>query len=377
MKKSLLALAVLGAFAGAASAQSSVTLYGIVDVAYQYDDFKRSGASSRSAIDPGKQAGNRLGFRGSEAIGGGTSAIFALEAGYNMDVGTSAQGGRLFGRQAWLGVEGGWGTLVAGKIPTFSSGTGAFDMFGVIDPLGTAWDFAGLQSTFSPSTSFRPDNAIMYRSPKIAGFQAGAGYSFQTGPNNAAPALQENPGTGNNNRTMFTGVNFGAGPFYAALTYDVIKFNGSTTTVPPGIPGAADQKMLQVGGTFDLKFLKLHAAYAKEEGVRPNVIQAFLAAGPGADADAWMVGLSAPLGAFTFMGSYQERDGDSVLVAGVPVEGDGKVWALGAKYDLSRRTNLYLVYADTKGEKSLATVASGATDSVNRKTLMTGINHRF
>jgi GBP family porin len=374
MKKSLLASAVLGAFAGAASAQSSVTLYGIVDVAYQYDDFERGGASSRNAIDAGKQAGNRLVVRGSEAIGGGTNAIFALEAGYSMDTGAGGQGGRLFGRQAWVGLEGGWGTLVAGKIASFSSGTGAFDMFGQIDPLGTAWDYAGLQSTFSPGTSFRLDNAIMYRSPKIAGFQAGAGYSFQTGPNNAAPILQEAAGDGNNNRTIFTGVSWGAGPFYAALTYDQIKFGSAAA--PAGAPGAADQKMLQIGGTFDLKFIKLHAAYAKEDAVRPTVIQAFLAAGPGADADAWMVGLSAPLGAFTLFGSYQERDGDSVLVGGVPVEGDGEVFAIGGKYDLSRRTNLYLVYANTEGDKSLSP-GIAATDFVNRQTIMLGVNHRF
>ena len=373
MKKSLLALAVLGAFAGAASAQSSVTLYGIVDVGFVYEDFERGGASSRTAIDAGLQAGNRLGVRGSEALGGGLNAIFALEAGYNMDTGAGGQGGRLFGRQAWLGVEGGFGTLVLGKIATFSSGTGAFDMFGQIDPLGTAWSIAGLQATFSPSTSFRPDNAIMYRTPKLGGFQAGAGYSFQSGPNGGTP-LQEVAGTGNNNRTMFTGVNFAAGPFYAALTYDVIKFG--SVAAPAGAPGASNQKMLQVGGTWDLKFLKLHGAYAKEDNVRPTVIQAFLAAGPGANADAWMVGLSAPVGAFSLFGSYQERDGDSILVGGVPTEGDGEVFAIGGKYDLSRRTNLYLVYANTEGEKSLApTVAT--TDSVNRQTIMLGVNHRF
>jgi predicted porin len=348
-----------------------VTLYGIIDVGYQYDDFKRGGASSRSAIDAGMQAGNRLGFRGSEAIGGGMNAIFALEAGFNIDTGSSGQGGRLFGRQAWLGVDGYIGTLVEGKIATFSSGTGAFDMFGQIDPLGTAWIYAGLQSTFSPSTSFRADNSIMYRSPKLAGFQAGIGYSFATGANNAAPFPSEAGGTSNNNRTMFSGVNFAAGPFYAALTYDVIKF-----ATQAGGATFEDQKMLQVGGTFDLKFLKVHAAYAKEDNVRPTVIQAFLAAGPGANADAWMVGLTAPIGAFSLMASYQERDGDSVLVGGVPTEGDGNVWAIGGKYDLSRRTNLFLVYADTKGEKSLSQ-GIAATDSVNRKSLMTGINHRF
>ena len=371
MKKSLLALAVLGAFAGAASAQSSVTLYGIVDVGVQYDDFKRGGASSRTAIDGGFQAGNRLGVRGSEALGGNLNAIFALEAGFNIDNGTSGQQGRLFGRQAWVGVDGGIGTLVGGRIPSFSSGTGAFDMFGPVDPFGTSWITAGLQSTMSAANAMRLDNSIMYRTPKFGGFQLGAGYSFAA--NGQAPT-NELGGTGNNNRVMFTGANFAAGPFYAVVTYDVIRYANAITS--------EDQKMLQVGGTFDLKFLKLHAAYAAEDNVRPNntvslgVQSALLAAGTGADADAWMVGLSAPLGAFTFLASYQERDGDAVGVGPAAVEGDGTVWAVGGKYDLSRRTNLFLVYADSKGEKSLSQ-GIAATDSVNRKTLMTGINHRF
>jgi predicted porin len=372
MKKSLLALAVLGAFAGAASAQSSVTLYGIVDVGVQYDDFKRGGASSRTAIDGGLQAGNRLGFRGSEALGGGLNAVFTLEAGFNLDNGTSAQQGRLFGRQAWVGVDGGIGTLVAGRIPSFSSGTGSFDMFGAVDPFGTAWITAGLQSTFSAANSMRLDNAIAYRSPKFAGFQFGAGYSFAA---SGAGATNEVAGDGNNNRVMFTGANFAAGPFYAVVTYDVINFANT-------IAGAEDQKMLQVGATFDLKFLKLHGAYAMEDNVRPatslpagSFVQAAAGAlfGTGHDADAWMVGLSAPLGAFTFMASYQERDADAVAGG---VESDGKVYALGGKYDLSRRTNLYLIFADTKGEKSISESVAAA-DAANRKTIMLGVNHRF
>jgi predicted porin len=365
MKKSLLALAVLGAFAGAASAQSSVTLYGIADVGFQYDDFKRSGASSRQAIDGGFQAGNRLGFRGSEALGSGLNAIFVLEAGFNIDSGSSGQGGRLFGRQAFLGVDGNIGTLVAGRIASFSSGTGAFDMFGAVDPFGTAWIYAGLQSTMSSANSLRLDNSIMYRSPKLGGFQAGIGYSFNS---SGAGPVTELGGTSNNNRTMFTGANFAAGPFYAAITYDQTKYAQTISN--------EDYKSLQVGGSFDLKFLKLYAAYAKEDNVRPGVLatSALLAAGQGADADAWMVGLSAPLGAFTFMASYQERDGDAI---GVPaVEGDGKVWAVGSKYALSRRTDLFLVFADTKGEKSLSEGVA-ATDAANRKSLMMGVNHRF
>ena len=84
--------------------------------------------------------------------------------------------------------------------------------------------------------------------------------------------------------------------------------------------------------------------------------------------------MSAPLGAFTFMASYQERDGDAV---GTPaVEGDGEVFAVGAKYALSRRTDLFLVYANSEGDKSL-TSGVPATDFANKQAIMMGINHRF
>ena len=133
MKKSLIALALIGAFSSAAVAQSNVTMYGILDVNYMWQQgptnvgttaAPRIQQESVNAINGGHQSGNRWGVRGTEALGGGLNAIFALEAGFNIDSGTSAQGGRLFGRQAYAGLSGGWGAVVAGRLATFSSGTG-------------------------------------------------------------------------------------------------------------------------------------------------------------------------------------------------------------------------------------------------------------
>ena len=85
--------------------------------------------------------------------------------------------------------------------------------------------------------------------------------------------------------------------------------------------------------------------------------------------------MSAPLGAFTFLASYQERDGDPLRPR--PVEGDGTVFAVGGKYDLSRRTNLFLVYADIRGREVALAGHRREGQRGNRKTLMMGINHRF
>ncbi len=145
--------------------------------------------------------------------------------------------------------------------------------------------------------------------------------------------------------------------------------------------------MLQVGATFDLKFVKLHAAYAKEDnvwltvGFAPQV-------DAGADADAWMLGVTVPLFGGNVLGSYQKRDGDGVNVClGVLVpaywslervalqsrERDIDVWAIGYTYPLSRRTNLYINYSDRDGEHSVNNNAG----IVPGKQYTMGIRHLF
>ncbi|RZI41890.1 porin [Herbaspirillum sp. HC18] len=113
MKKSLLALAVLGAFAGVASAQTNVSIYGVADVGIERT--KLSPGQSTTRLSSGIQSGSRLGFKGSEDLGGGMSAIFALENGYDISNGALGQGGLLFGRQAWVGLNGGFGAVKFGR----------------------------------------------------------------------------------------------------------------------------------------------------------------------------------------------------------------------------------------------------------------------
>jgi general bacterial porin, GBP family len=385
MKKNLIALAVFGAFSGAALAQSNVTLYGIIDVGYQYNDPDVSGSSSTSGIVSGHQSGSRWGIRGSEALSPNLNAVFTLEGGFGADDGTQLQGGRLFGRQVWGGLAGGWGTLVAGRIATFSSGTGSFDMFGPVDPYGTGWGDSSLGSTFNTAGAQRLDNSVMYQSPIWGGFRFGVGYSFNA-------SGQEAAGSGNNNKVLFTGVSWGAGPFYAALTYDQLEpapvVGTATTALISG--GASDQKQLQLGATFDLKFLKIHGAYAKEEniyytagiGLQPDA---------GADADAWMLGVSVPLFGGSLLGSYQDRDGDGVNVVLGPTatptnqfnrQRDRSVWAIGYSYPLSRRTNLYFNFSDSDEELLNTNLATGVTTdiaraTVDRKQYSMGIRHLF
>ena len=139
MKKSLLALAVLGAFAGAASAQSSITIYGIADAGIVAESGNPAGSVTK--LTSGVSAGSRLGFRGTEDLGGGLAAIFALETGILLDTGGNAQGqvfanqnGLVFGRQDYVGLTGGFGAVTAGR-----QYNPYFITVNTVDPFGTGY----------------------------------------------------------------------------------------------------------------------------------------------------------------------------------------------------------------------------------------------
>ncbi|GAB4472849.1 MAG: porin [Burkholderiaceae bacterium] len=356
MKKSLIALAVLGAFAGAASAQSSVTLYGIVDVNLQRTDPKAGTTTDPDAttgINSGHLAGPRWGLRGSEDLGGGMRAIFQLEGGYSGDTGQLGQGGRLFGRQAYGGLAGNFGTLVAGRLATFSSGTGSFDKFGALDPFRTGYGIAGIGSTFSSAAAYRFDNTIAYLTPNLSGFSAGVGHTFRVN------GAEQAGGSSNNNNGQIMYANFSAGPLYAVVTYDRLKLGE--------VVGDPTQKHLQLGVSYDLKVVKLSAAYAKED--EQYVLQATPAQVAGTSAKAWAVGAVAPVGPHRFMGSYQKRTVDPF---GATPAGDRKVFGLGYEYSLSRRTTFYASYADMKDDGSLKTANFGGATQTT-----VGLMHAF
>lgn len=346
MKKTWVALAVLGAFATVAQAQSSVTLYGIADVNVMFLDPAASGVKSTTKIDSGHQSGSRWGFRGSEDLGGGLKAVFTLENGYSVDTGTIGQGGRLFGRQAWVGLQGGFGTVALGRFAALGSGTGSFDMFGFTDPFLTG--FGGANLIFSIANAFRYDNGVLWRSNKMGGFQVGLEHSRNI---NGAEV------PGNSSNTYMTGgaASFGAGPFMGAVTYHVINNPAA---------GASDQKHLQVGATFDIGVLKLHGGYAKEDN---QFTMNSVGITNGADADAWMAGVTVKLGAGSLLGSYNYYDADATGGE----ERDLRRYAIGYSHPLSRRTNLYVSAAINDGRKSLENT------SRDFKQYTAGVRHLF
>ena len=370
MKKSLIALALMGAFSGAAFAQSNVTVYGILDVNYMWQELPTTVGSGTSArvqqesvdgINSGHQSGSRWGIRGSESLGGGLNAIFTLEGGYDIDRGTLGQGGRLFGRQAWAGLSGGWGSVVAGRLASFSSGTGSFDLIGRVDPFLTGFGLASAGNTFYSMNALRADNTVAYVSPTMGGFKGGIGYSFNVNGTESA--------TDTNNTALMAGANWTSGPFFAAITYDAIDTPGSTP----------DQKHIQVGGTFDIAMFRLHAGWAKQDNIQAvstvtGGSGSFITIPSGAafDSTSWLLGATWKITpAFELLASYQALDADGKLIGTVNFEPDYTIWAFGGTYALSRRTNLYASYASRDADGTL----SGNT--FNAKQLAVGVRHLF
>jgi predicted porin len=223
----------------------------------------------------------------------------------------------------------------------------------------------------------RVDNAIAYVSPTWSGFKGGIAYSF-----NVSGA--EVPGGGNNTRLLDMGLSWTWGNLYLVTTYDIVYLpnctGGTTSSTSSTICGGADQTHWQIGGTYDFKFVKLHAAYAMEKnqrafstvGTLPNIQDGF-------DSNSWMLGVTVPLFGGQVLASYQQRDGDErALNALQKFEADLSVWAIAYTYPLSRRTNLYINYSDKSGEKSLAntsTLSSGLGG--DRSQFTVGMRHLF
>jgi len=237
MKKSLLALAVLGAFAGVASAQSSVTLYGTVDLSAKY--VKNDGSARRLSLSQDGINSSQLGFKGIEDLGGGLKAGFVLLAGVNADTGTTNT--KFFNRRATVSLMGGFGEVRLGRdyTPTFWNNT-IFDAFGT-NGLGDSSHVAQLLS----GTFVRADNSVGYFLPSNIGGVYG---QFMAA---ASEGASTNPG-----RYLGGRIGFAAGPFDIAGAYGTQRLDT--------IGGQPSQKTLNVGGSYDFGVAKLMGYFDRD-----------------------------------------------------------------------------------------------------------------
>ena len=286
MKKTLLAAALLAGFAGAASAQSSVTMYGLLDGGLRYNKVSLSNGSGASnfGLAYGNQSGNRLGFRGVESIGGGNQVIFNLEAA----VGLGSNSSLSFGRQAWLGLQNkSWGDVKMGRTTNFAT-----DYVGVpVDPFGTGFGQLNMGRAFGVANTDRVSNMIKYQSPNMSGFTAGIAYSFATGntADYTAAAGGGTTGTGynfmtsNNTRQLSLGAKYANGPVYVAASYDKID-------APDTKDGSISS--WNIAGTYDFKVVKIAAGYGQ---TRDGVVLGSGGGGTGASLKGTAIGTSGEL----------------------------------------------------------------------------------
>lgn len=238
-----IAPAMLALASGAAGAQS-VTLYGLVDTGIEY--VSHASSSGNGLVRMPSVTGtlpSRWGLRGTEDLGGGTQAVFTLESGFNTDTGTSGQGARLFGRQAWVGLSGRYGTLTLGRQYSM-----AFLSLGDADLLGPSQYALGSLDTYIPNA--RTDNTVAYKGT-FGGLTVGATYSFGHDAAGGVPAsgtcAGEQAGSASSCRTVSAMLKYDAARFGVAGAYEEQRggtgatasfFNGSAA-IP--FTGASDK----------------------------------------------------------------------------------------------------------------------------------------
>ena len=348
MKKSLIALAVLAA-SGAAMAQSSVTLFGIVDATYAYGS---GSVADRSRLTNSGYNGSRLGFRGVEDLGGGMSASFWLEAGLNNDDGTggvtntnnqaatSTGGGLVFNRRSTVSLNGGFGEIRLGRdyTPQFWNLT-VFDPYGT-NGVGTTQT---LNSSLGGPTIVRASNAIGYFLPgNLGGFYGQVQYYMGENLNNAA---NEKDGNGLAGR-----VGFANGPINAAIAFAETKYL------------TGNIKTWNLGGQYDLGMAKIMGHYSEDKISGGN------------DGKGFLIGGLIPVGAGEIRLAYSTY---KITTSAADPRTDKL--ALGYVHNLSKRTALYATYAHVNNKNGAAKSLNGSVTGVNENSngYDFGIRHSF
>jgi predicted porin len=337
MKKTILAIAAMACCAGAAQAQSSnVSIYGIADMGFVRDS-GASAAGATNTLTSGGQSASRIGFKGKEDLGNGMAAIFTLESGVLMDTGASDQGGLLFGRQAFVGLQTRAGTVRMGRMYTpLYEARHAFDPFD--------GGFGGDFGRIFLAGGKRSNNAVVYDSPdQLGGIQA-----------EAMVALGEQAGDAAKGRQTGLLFSYKKGAADFKLAWD------SMNSVPAAAAPIVTTRSTAIGGNYTFPMVTVFAVAQ----VNSNNAAAAL------DTRDYLLGFSVPFGsASTVIGTYIDHDNRATADAGT------RQWALGYKYTLSKRTNLYTSYAKLTNDRlaKLQTAVLGGTD----KVFSAGIRHLF
>lgn len=358
MKKTLLALAVVAA--SNAYAQSSVTVFGIIDNAFSIGN--GSIANKTSLSSPG-YLGSRFGFRGSEDLGNGVKANFWLEAGFTSDDGMGALSsannqvpaptvavagaqGLTFNRRSFVSVASTMGELQLGRdyTPFFIVNT-TYDPFGSSGS-GTSRAFLGTAGAYSGgnTVAVRASNMISYTTPQLGGFAAQVVTYF--GENASNDAAGTSPGSGSGLRLAYA-----SGPVSVALGWNKV-----------GLTASSEVNSFNVGGSYDFGVAKVRAFYSSDDlSAAARVVKGYL------------LGATVPLGSGFVRASYSATNNGAATAA------ETKQLALGYVYSMSKRTDIYvnLVSADNSGGAAAALNGAVTAPNASSSAFDLGIKHTF
>ncbi|MGZ8294467.1 MAG: porin [Telluria sp.] len=348
MKKSLLALALVGAFAGVAHAQTAVQIYGTIDAGL----IKRTDQS----LAIGKRANNTLGFKGTEDLGNGLKALFQAEIRYEPDSGTLEQGANgvqrpLFQGQSRVGLQGSFGMVRIGRgLTAFQETSTQFEPFrGVPSPSGFQTDLMVAGYTSDPlgmvgNSTNRFSNAVFYNTPEVNGFQLNT--TFATREANQGAALI---GTGTALAPQYgAGAMASANPYSVSATYK----NGPGAIMLAAERNAVETRLLSIAAyVMATPELKLMASHTRQDQDHTRLINA--------ETKAWIVGANYTLGSGRFLAGYGQKSPDGMSKT--------KQMSLGYEYSLSKRTYLYFDLSNKKGPTT--------PPSINHYAV--GVNHAF
>ncbi|PJX20496.1 porin [Advenella sp. S44] len=370
MKRNLLIAVLTTGIAGVAHSATSVTLYGLVDAGIGYQQTRVSqgdqwNKTREIGVVNGVNKGNRWGLKGAEDIGNGTSAIFQLENGFDLGNGNATIGGRLFGRQAFVGLQSkSWGALTFGRQYNLAA-----KFIASIDPFAVGFKQAGvLNGAFGSSTNARMDNSIKYVSPELSGFTFGMVYAGKNTKTTTGDGMDD-VHSGDTSNWISLGANYAKGPLVIGASYD--RFRTNFREAGEETKGTAH--MWNLFGSYDFDLVKLHLGYGQVHGAASNDI--VVEKGPGSTGlngafnkftvvkdpvssihgldyaqtdgyrqQAWLVGLTTPVGdqgkiLFSYQGSATKNTEDAFDGA----KGRLDIYSLAYLHNMSKRTSLYAV----------------------------------
>lgn len=255
MKKTLVAVSVLGAFAGSALA-ADVQLYGILDtgVGYSHIDMDTSGVDDVDSFEmkSGVGSGSRWGLKGTEDLGNGLTVGFILENGFDSDDGSEDSTGVMFNRESSLFLEGSFGKLAFGRMGALNSGQSSWSKVGMINAFGTSYGEFTAQASNVFSLAGQWDNMIAYETPDFAGFKLFAQYGMGS---------NDNENESSSNRFYSLGVTYNNGPFAGYFTVDSINYKTakfSQREWPNNGDDIDDSLTVTLGGSYDFDVVKIY-----------------------------------------------------------------------------------------------------------------------